>query len=483
MTVQLNHTIIPARDKKESAAFLSEILGLPEPFPFGPFMAVQVDTLTLDYIDAGDGEIESHHYAFLVGEDEFDGIFGRLQERGIPYWADPGATRPQEINTDDGGRGCYFPDPERALAGDPHPALRQRRADQAGAIHRWAPARARHGRHCLGPLGQRRVAGGEAGDGPAQAEVGGGEGVGFAHAQGQVVRRPGAEAGQGRRPRPRSGRGTRCRRGGCHRRPRRRRRPAPPPPGPGSGRARRGRRRPGPRGSGTCGSGPSARARARACRRRSTSRPARVGAPATDTCWPRMARTPVSNGSQVPGTRRPGRATSGPMTGSAARWAAAAVVSASRPAMRRARSAMWMRPSQYGRWARSSEVVATAGDQLEDPGLAVDDDRAAVDVAVDALDPGDGPGGEVGEQGGPVQGPREGQAQAEAAVGDQPVGNPAARPAGRSGRPGTRPAGPVELADAAEPGGEGDVGHGEVGVVEEAAGEVGPARSGRAGRG
>ena len=49
MTVQLNHTIIPAKDKKESARFLSEVLGLPEPFPFGPFMAVQVDSLTLDY--------------------------------------------------------------------------------------------------------------------------------------------------------------------------------------------------------------------------------------------------------------------------------------------------------------------------------------------------------------------------------------------------------------------------------------------------
>ena len=113
MTVQLNHTILPARNKKESARFLSEILGLPEPFPFGPFMAVQVDNLTLDYVDVEDGkEIESRHYAFLVSEEEFDAIFGRIEERGIPYWADPHATRPQEINHNDGGRGCYFPDPD-----------------------------------------------------------------------------------------------------------------------------------------------------------------------------------------------------------------------------------------------------------------------------------------------------------------------------------------------------------------------------------
>jgi catechol 2,3-dioxygenase-like lactoylglutathione lyase family enzyme len=112
MTVQLNHTIIPARDKKESATFLSEILGLPAPFPAGPFMAVQVDSLTLDYVDAGDGEIESRHYAFLVSENEFDQIFARITGGEIPYWADPHKNQPQEINTRDGGRGCYFPDPD-----------------------------------------------------------------------------------------------------------------------------------------------------------------------------------------------------------------------------------------------------------------------------------------------------------------------------------------------------------------------------------
>jgi catechol 2,3-dioxygenase-like lactoylglutathione lyase family enzyme len=116
MTVQLNHTIVPAHDKKESAAFLSEILGLPAPFPFGPFLAVQVDTLTLDYVEVDGGQdLESRHYAFLVGEDDFDEIFARLVERGVPYWADPHASRPQEINTNDGGRGCYFPDPSGHL--------------------------------------------------------------------------------------------------------------------------------------------------------------------------------------------------------------------------------------------------------------------------------------------------------------------------------------------------------------------------------
>ena len=52
---------------------------------------------------------------------------------------------------------------------------------------------------------------------------------------------------------------------------------------------------------------------------RSTIRPASVLAPASVTCWPTIARTPVSNGSQVPGGRTPGRAaSSGPTSGSAA---------------------------------------------------------------------------------------------------------------------------------------------------------------------
>jgi hypothetical protein len=46
-----------------------------------------------------------------VGEHEFDEIFGRIQERGLPYWADPGHKMLGEINTHDGGRGVYFDDP------------------------------------------------------------------------------------------------------------------------------------------------------------------------------------------------------------------------------------------------------------------------------------------------------------------------------------------------------------------------------------
>jgi catechol 2,3-dioxygenase-like lactoylglutathione lyase family enzyme len=115
MTAQLNHTIVYARDKRTSAKFLSEVLGLTAPVPFGPFMAVRAgNDVTLDYMDRS-GEIVSQHYAFLIGEAEFDEVFSRIQKRRIAYWADPAQSRRGEINRRDGGRGLYFEDPDGHL--------------------------------------------------------------------------------------------------------------------------------------------------------------------------------------------------------------------------------------------------------------------------------------------------------------------------------------------------------------------------------
>ena len=115
MGVKLNHTIVHARDKRASAAFMAEILGLSAPVPFGPFLGVQVDNeVTLDFMD-NDEEIMTQHYAFLIGEPEFDEIFGRVQQRKLPYWADPGKHERGEIDTRDGGRRIYFEDPSGHL--------------------------------------------------------------------------------------------------------------------------------------------------------------------------------------------------------------------------------------------------------------------------------------------------------------------------------------------------------------------------------
>jgi catechol 2,3-dioxygenase-like lactoylglutathione lyase family enzyme len=113
MTVQLNHTIVHARDKAVSAAFLSEVLGVGPPVPFGHFLVVEVDNgVSLDFIDADPGQdIPSEHYAFLVSEEEWDEIFARIVERGLTYYADPGGHEPGEVNHHFGGRGVYWADP------------------------------------------------------------------------------------------------------------------------------------------------------------------------------------------------------------------------------------------------------------------------------------------------------------------------------------------------------------------------------------
>ncbi|WP_419421270.1 VOC family protein (plasmid) [Legionella sp. D16C41] len=111
MSIQLNHTIVQAKDAKQSAEFLAELLGLAAPVSFGPFMVVKTDNeISLDFRTTTN-QIESRHFAFLVSESEFDKIFARIKQRQLSYWADPGRTKPQQINHNDGGRGCYFLDP------------------------------------------------------------------------------------------------------------------------------------------------------------------------------------------------------------------------------------------------------------------------------------------------------------------------------------------------------------------------------------
>ncbi len=110
MTVQLNHTIVWCRDKQKSATFLTEVLDLPGPTRFGPFFVVQLDNgVSLDFHES-DGEISSQHYAFLIGENDFDPVFARIRERRLQHWADPGKRRAGEINRNDSGRGVYFED-------------------------------------------------------------------------------------------------------------------------------------------------------------------------------------------------------------------------------------------------------------------------------------------------------------------------------------------------------------------------------------
>ena len=111
MSIELNHTIVGARDKQASAEFIAGILGVEAGPEWGPFVPVPLSNgVVLEYAHAS--EVHPQHYAFLVGDDEFDRGVARLQGAGITYYADPFLRRRGEINHNYGGRGVYFHDPD-----------------------------------------------------------------------------------------------------------------------------------------------------------------------------------------------------------------------------------------------------------------------------------------------------------------------------------------------------------------------------------
>ena len=112
--MHLDHTIVPAKDKEESAKFFARIMGLTYDGPHGHFAPVRVgDALTMDF-DNRD-TFESHHYAFHISEAEFDGIFVRVRDEGVKYGSGPGTPEDMKINERRGGRGFYFADPNGHL--------------------------------------------------------------------------------------------------------------------------------------------------------------------------------------------------------------------------------------------------------------------------------------------------------------------------------------------------------------------------------
>ncbi len=112
MRIELNHTIVHARDRLASATFLAGILGRAVAPPWGPFLPIPLDNdVVLEFLQV-DEPPAPQHYAFLVTDEVFDAAFARIQESGAPYWADPFHHHAGRINHDHGGRGVYFDDPD-----------------------------------------------------------------------------------------------------------------------------------------------------------------------------------------------------------------------------------------------------------------------------------------------------------------------------------------------------------------------------------
>jgi catechol 2,3-dioxygenase-like lactoylglutathione lyase family enzyme len=111
MTIVLNHTIVPARDKHEAARWFAQIIGLSADESNGHFAPVRVNgTLTLLFADKA--SFDQRHYAFHVSDAEFDSILGRIKGNGVAFGSAPWSLDDGKLNDWNGGRGVYFQSPD-----------------------------------------------------------------------------------------------------------------------------------------------------------------------------------------------------------------------------------------------------------------------------------------------------------------------------------------------------------------------------------
>lgn len=113
MNVQLDHTIVFARDRRASAELVASILDVPwAETGVGPFCPVYVnDGLTLDF-DQVDGDFPVQHFCFRVADADFDAIVAGLEARAIAYRSTPHGAADMQVNTRHGGRIVYWSVPD-----------------------------------------------------------------------------------------------------------------------------------------------------------------------------------------------------------------------------------------------------------------------------------------------------------------------------------------------------------------------------------
>jgi catechol 2,3-dioxygenase-like lactoylglutathione lyase family enzyme len=114
MGAELNHIIVPAKDKWASAKFLAAVLGVEAGPEWAHFVPVRTSNgVTIDFDNAKN--FGHHHCAFLVSEAEFDAALKRIKQAGIEFFAEFDRSGSGEINRNYGGRGLYFDDPSGHL--------------------------------------------------------------------------------------------------------------------------------------------------------------------------------------------------------------------------------------------------------------------------------------------------------------------------------------------------------------------------------
>lgn len=113
MAIQLDHLLVPSRNKVAAARQLAELLGVSwSPTGIGPFAPVYVNAgFTLDF-DEWTEPLPLIHYAFRVSEDEFDAILGRIRAAGIPWRSAVHGPVDSKVDTGHGGRIVYWNEPD-----------------------------------------------------------------------------------------------------------------------------------------------------------------------------------------------------------------------------------------------------------------------------------------------------------------------------------------------------------------------------------
>ncbi|MFC5576827.1 VOC family protein [Lysobacter niabensis] len=113
MAIELDHLLVPSRDRFAAARQLAGLLGVPwSETGVGPFCPVYVnDGLTLDF-DQAEGEFPVLHYCFRVTQDEFDTILARIRATGIAYRSMPHGATDMQVNTQHGGSIVYWNEPD-----------------------------------------------------------------------------------------------------------------------------------------------------------------------------------------------------------------------------------------------------------------------------------------------------------------------------------------------------------------------------------
>ena len=113
MSIELDHLIVPARDRTASARRIAELFDVPwSSTGVGPFSPVYLnDRLTLDFDEWGEG-VPKQHYCFRVPQAEFDAILGRIRAAGIAHRSSPHGPMDMQVNTAHGGSIVYWEEPD-----------------------------------------------------------------------------------------------------------------------------------------------------------------------------------------------------------------------------------------------------------------------------------------------------------------------------------------------------------------------------------